>query len=137
MRIAYVTTDEVNQDLALRTAAACGACLEAFSAPDALPCGVYDAVVYDWDFLPAVSRGKVVAGLAKDPAPPVVAVHSYGLQGQEAQALRRHGVLIVRRLRGSLFRKLRRQVARAQQSRRPGGRRANGERFRLKVSQPA
>jgi hypothetical protein len=122
MRIAYVTTDEVNQDLALRTATDWGACLEVLSVQEALPNGHYDAVVYDWDFLPRDCREKVLAGLAKAPRNFVVALHSYGLQEREARALRRRGLLIFRRLRGSLFRKVRREVPGAQRPRRPTAR---------------
>src|SRR5262249_18156562 len=49
--IAYLTTDEVNLDLADRLATECGATLYPLSFQDGPPSGAFDAVLYDWDYL--------------------------------------------------------------------------------------
>jgi len=49
MKIAYLSTDEVNQNLAENLAARCGASQDCLSPHDPPPNGQYDAVVYDLD----------------------------------------------------------------------------------------
>ena len=63
MRLAYLTTDEVNQDLAIRIAADCGTTLALLSPRDPPPNGRFDAVLYDWDFWPLHLRREVLEEL--------------------------------------------------------------------------
>jgi hypothetical protein len=98
MRIAYLTTDEVNQDLALRLAADGGLTLCPRDPRDPPPDGEFDAVLYDWDSWPADQKKRVLTGLLAGPVLRPVALHSYGLEESQAEALRRNGVLIFDRL---------------------------------------
>jgi hypothetical protein len=54
--IAYLTTDEVNLDLADRLATECGAILYPLSFRDGPPNGAFEAVLCDWDSLPPLWR---------------------------------------------------------------------------------
>jgi hypothetical protein len=107
MRIAYWTTDEVNEDLAHELAAECGDRLCPLTPKDWAADGQYDAVLYDWDHLPAELQQEVMRGLLNGPLPHAVAVHGYGLGDGRAEALRRHTVAVYRRLQPRVFRFLR------------------------------
>src|SRR6516165_4663901 len=101
MRIAYLTTDEVNrawaEELADRTAHTLTLSL---GPPDQQ----VDAVVYDLDYLPIDVREHVLTTLqARRPALPV-AVHSYNLEDECIEALQHNGVLAYRRLQSKVFR---------------------------------
>ena len=52
MRIAYVSTDEVDQALAARIAAECGAVVCNLLPHDPPPDGLFDAVLYNLDDVP-------------------------------------------------------------------------------------
>ena len=106
MRIAYLTTDEVNQDLAVRLAGAQGVRLEVLWPRDEPPDGHFDAVVYDLDCLPPCLRQEILSSLASAAAPWPVAVHSYALAGEQVKELRGRGVAVHRRLRARLLRVL-------------------------------
>ena len=67
MRLAYATTDEVNQGLAIRVSAACGAVVCRLRPGNALPEGLVDAVLYDLDDVPTEQRAAFVHGLCLDP----------------------------------------------------------------------
>src|SRR5260370_21626393 len=90
MLIAYLTTDEVNQYLAMQMAEECGQTLCLLSLSHAAPDGVFDAAVYDLDHLPARRQqallGEMLAGRAAHP----MAVHSYNLADECVEALRGH-----------------------------------------------
>jgi len=103
MLFAYLSLDEVNQDLAQRLVAAVGGTLDVLSFRDAAPNGQFDAVVYDLDSLPVDRRHAIVANLQAGPVSGPVAVHSYNLRGRQARALRGQGVLVSKRLRPALF----------------------------------
>ena len=111
MRVAYLTTDEVNRNLARGLAAACGAALHPVTPRDDPPDGSIDAVLYDLDFLSVTHRQEILAALKAGASPHVAGVHSYGLDENVVNALRKHHVVVSRRLDGKLFRKLRRQFA--------------------------
>src|SRR5262245_46838320 len=98
MRIAYLTTDEVNRELAMRLAAGQGARLEVLWPGDEPPDGRVDAVVYDLDCLPVGLRQEVLSKLAAAAAPWPAAVHGYALGGDQVRALRKRGVVVRRRL---------------------------------------
>jgi hypothetical protein len=110
MRIAYLTTDEVNRYLAEGMAAACGLTLCPLAPKDPPPEGEFDAVLYDWDHWPARQRREVMAELRAGCPPHVVALHGYNLEDTQAEALRRRTVGVYRRLQPRVFRFLRRSV---------------------------
>jgi hypothetical protein len=121
LRFAYLTTDEVNQDLALQMAEHCNATLHVLSPQDAPADGRFDAVLYDWDYLSRDQRSRVLAELRSGPLPCPVALHSYHLEAATANALRRRGVIICRRLELKVFRALRRAVRQVQALAPPDG----------------
>src|SRR5262245_24695315 len=98
MRIAYLSIDEVNQDLATRLCEGRGDSLEVLEARDPPPDGRFDAVVYDLDCLSATDRQRLLSALTDAPCPRPVAVHGYGLEDGQANALRRNRVAVYRRL---------------------------------------
>jgi hypothetical protein len=108
MRIAYWTTDEVNEDLAHELTTEGGDRLCPLTPKDWPPSGEYDAVLYDWDHLPADLQQEVMRGLLSGPLPHAAAVHGYNLGDGRAEALRRHTVVVYRRLQPLVFRFLRR-----------------------------
>jgi hypothetical protein len=110
MLFAYLTLDEVCQDLAQRLAGAHGVELDVLSFRDAAPNGQFDAVLHDLDSLPADRREAILSDLLAGPAPGPVAVHSYNLRGSQIKALRTRGVLVTRRLNPQVFVLLRRAV---------------------------
>lgn len=105
MRLAYATTDEVNQALATRIAAACGAVVCRLSPGDTPPDGLFDAVLYDLDDIASEERPAFLERLCLDPPVRPTAVHGYGVTDEQANALRRNGIVVVRRLRSSLLRR--------------------------------
>ena len=107
MRIAYLTTDEVNRHLAEEMAAACGVTLCPLEPRDHPPGGEFDALLYDWDHWPAARRREALAELLGGSLPHAVAVHGYNLEDGRAEALRRHTVAVYRRLQPRVFRFLR------------------------------
>ena len=107
MRIAYLTTDEVNEQLAQQMAVACGVTLCPLAPKDAPPDGEYDAVLYDLDYLPVKNQLEVMAALLAGPLPHAVALHSYHLEDAHVDALRRNAVGVFRRLQPMVFRSLR------------------------------
>jgi hypothetical protein len=110
MRIAYLTTDEVNQHLAKEMAAACRVTLCPLAPKDPPPDKEFDAVLYDWDYWPAEKRQEVLAELRAGRLPGAVAVHGYNVEEGQAEALRGHAVAVYLGLRPELFRFLRRTV---------------------------
>jgi hypothetical protein len=106
MLIAYLTTDEVNEQLALQTAEECGETLCPLSPSDAPPDGDFDAVVYDWDYLPAQLQRAVLAELLAGNALCPAAVHGYNLDPGCAAALRKQNVAVYRTLHIEIFRRL-------------------------------
>ena len=103
MLVAYFTSDEVNEDTAVQLAADCGAmlCTEPFRGQ--FPDGEFDAVVYDWDYLPACYQQAAMSFLLAKPPYYPVAVHGYHLTDDEAWALRENGVQVHRHLEPALF----------------------------------
>jgi hypothetical protein len=106
MLIAYLTTDEVNQDLALRMAEECGITLCLLSPSDPPPNGKSDAVLYDCDSLPGEQWQAILAELLAGQGLQPVAVHSYNLDEECIQALRRQDVAVYRTLQPEVFRLL-------------------------------
>jgi hypothetical protein len=110
MRIAYRTTDEVNQDLALEFAQRQGITLCVLEPRDPAPDGSFDAVLYDWDYWPAERKAEVLADLLGEPSAQPVAVHSYQFDLEQAEALRRRGIVLHRLLEPGVFAALRQAV---------------------------
>lgn len=107
MHIAYMTHDEVHRDLALRTATQCGVTVHPIAPNDPPTDEQFDAVVYDLDSLPSRRREEVIEELRDTSLPRamLVAIHTYHIN-HEISALRRRGVVVVRRLGPCLLRYL-------------------------------
>lgn len=103
MLLAYLTTDEVNGDLAVRMAEAHGITLYSLSFQEKPLDGQFDAVVYDWDHLPVEHRQEILLHLLWSPVPCPVGLHSYNLDDEQAEALRQNGVTVFFRLDPALF----------------------------------
>jgi hypothetical protein len=106
MRIAYVNTDEVNQDLAERTASEyCAAvCILVPEGPP--PDGLFDAVLYNLDEVPRDQRSALLERLRQATPHRPTAVHGYDITDEQARTLRRHGVAVAQRLHPALLRSL-------------------------------
>jgi len=106
MRIAYASTDEVNQDLAERMAAECGAVVCKLALGDPSPGGLFDAVLYNLDDVPGDERAELLEGLRRDKPAHPTAVHGYDITDEQARTLNRNGVAAARRLHRDLLRSL-------------------------------
>jgi hypothetical protein len=113
MLIAYFTTDEVNEWVAERLAAEYGMTLCPMLLNNRPPGEGFDAMIYDWDFLPAPWREEALTMLMTRPLVCPVAVHSYHLPEKQIEALRANGVHVRRRLQPILSQKLHRAVVQA------------------------
>src|SRR5262245_27637439 len=94
MRIAYLGLDEVNGALVRRWALRQGSRAVAVAQPDTVGLGPDVSVVLDLDHLPEPWRCAWVERLT---AGRRVLAHGYNLTDEEAAALRRAGVTVVRR----------------------------------------
>jgi hypothetical protein len=65
MRIAYVSTDEVNQAWASQLAAKCGALICSLRPKDPRPDGRFDAVLYNLDDVPRDERSALIEGFLR------------------------------------------------------------------------
>jgi len=115
MRIAYLSTDEVNLDLARRWASTCGCEVVPLTPRDPRPNGEYDAAIYDLDFLPPMLRQRVLTDLSRGSWHGPVAVHSYNLGAQQVRDLHVRGVHVRRRLEREVLVLLRRDVQRVRE----------------------
>jgi hypothetical protein len=106
MRIAYMTTDEVNRASAAQMAGECGAFICALAPKDSPPDDQFLAVLYDLDDMHKQQRAELVAQILRSPSTRPRAVHGYDITDEEASALRRHGVAVSKRLRAGLIRSL-------------------------------
>jgi hypothetical protein len=106
MRIAYLTTDEVNLDYAARFAEGIGATLSQLFPKDPAPDGRFDAVLYDLDSLPPKERRELLSHLLGGDLPCPRGVHSYNLTRKQVAGLRRRGITVVRRLKRGALRTL-------------------------------
>jgi hypothetical protein len=112
MLIAYVTTDEVNEQLALQMAEQSGQTVCSLSPSDPPPDEAFDAAVYDWDYLPTQRQQAIRAQLLAGHAVGPVALHGYSLDDDFVEALRNHRVAVYRTLQPVLFRRLARECMR-------------------------
>lgn len=106
MLIAYVTTDEVNEQLALQMAEESGETLCPLSPCDAPPDEDFDAVVYDWDYLPAQLQHAILAKLLAGKAVWPAALHGYNIHEEAVSALRKQNVAVHRTLQPKIFRQM-------------------------------
>jgi len=106
MRMAYLTTDEVNENLALEMSERQGVTLCPQVPKNPPPDDTFDAVLIDWDHWPSEHRAKLLAGMRDGLTGRPVAVHGYSLEDGLRAALRARGVVVRRRLRPGLIRLL-------------------------------
>jgi hypothetical protein len=106
MRVAYATTDEVNQALAAQMAAECGAIICDRRPGEVPPNGLFDAVLYNLDDVPRDQRPAFLEGLCLSTPDCPTAVHGYDITDEQARTLNRNGVAAARRLDLDLLRNL-------------------------------
>jgi hypothetical protein len=106
MLIAYLTIDEVNQQLAMQMADECGETVCLLTPNDPPPDEDFDAVVYDWDYLPVQRQQSIRADLLAGRSRRPVAVHGYNLKEDYVEALRRQNVAVYRALQPEVFQSL-------------------------------
>jgi hypothetical protein len=111
MLIAYLTTDEVNWDLANRWAEECGMVLFPLTFHDQIQECQFDAVVLDWDFIPSEKRVEILQQFTSSLPDYPLAAHGYHLNEEE---LWHKGVIVFRRLEGKWLRFLQRLVEKRQ-----------------------
>jgi hypothetical protein len=111
MRIAYLTTDELNRELAARAAKSCGADLDPTRPRTDRTPGPSVATIYDLDHLEAEHRQAVLDDLLSGRSPSPAAVHSYDLQDEVVAALHARGVVVSRRIGPEVFQQLCRLAA--------------------------
>jgi hypothetical protein len=112
MRIAYLTVDEVNSDLARRWATEFQCEIVPLSPCDPLPIGEYDATIYDLDYLAPSLIQRVLTNLLTGSLPRPAVVHSYNLRPRQANDLQARGVFVRQRLERGILALLRREVQR-------------------------
>jgi len=112
MRIAHITTDEVNQALVVRAARLFGAIVTPLG-PEAISTHVlFDAVLYDLDRVPPDQRQTLVDEIRSEPTAIPMAVYGYSLSEEQAGKLRFRGVAVAQRLHAALIRTLANAVRR-------------------------
>jgi hypothetical protein len=94
MILAYLSHDEVNQLWARQLADAQGIEMYPLFLKETATASPFDAVVHDLDSLPPADRQAVLKDLLAGPLPCPAAVHSYGLEEAEVEALRARGVVV-------------------------------------------
>jgi hypothetical protein len=114
MRIAYMTTDEVNLLVAVEIARRLGVSVSMVGIGRPVSTARFDAVLHDLDVVPRDQRSafleRIGLGLPDRPT----AVHGYGFTDEQVDALREQGIAVAQRLRTGLIRGL---VRAAQRSR--------------------
>jgi hypothetical protein len=106
MRIAHITTDEVNLALGIRFARSLGAEMIPYGG-NRKPAGIrHDAVLCDLDRIPAHRRRSFLNEIYSRATDLPLAVYGYCLSEEEADELRFHGVAVAQRLHGALVRTL-------------------------------
>ena len=112
MRIAYLTVDEVNSDLAQRWASEFQCEIVPLSPCDPLGNCEYDATIYDLDYLDPSLIQRVLTNLLTGTLHSPAVVHSYNLRPRQANDLQARGVLVRHRLERGILTLLRREVRR-------------------------
>ncbi len=106
MRIAHVTTDEVNQALAVHAAKSLGADVTPLAPEDVATRMLFDAVLYDLDRVSPSRRQTLLAEIRSEKTGVPIAVYGYCLSEDQAGKLRFHGVAVAQRLHATLIRTL-------------------------------
>jgi hypothetical protein len=101
--LAYLSTDEVNQALALQLAAQLGVGLELLSLEDGPPDAAVVGMLYDLDYLPPDRKQEVLSELLAGALPCAVAVHSYNLDEDQVEQLVQNGVTVSTRLEAKIL----------------------------------
>ena len=104
MRIAHVTTDEVNQALAVHKATPLGAIVTQLTIEDILADEQFDAVLFDLDRVPPDRRQALLDEIRSKVTELPLAVYGYCLSEEQAAQLRFHGVAVAQRLHSALIR---------------------------------
>jgi hypothetical protein len=97
MIIAYVNADEVNQELAARTAIQHGAVISRVVPEGPLPDGEFDAVLCNLDDVPRGQRFALLEELLVGALHRPTAVHGYDMTEDQIQTLNQRGVAVARR----------------------------------------
>ena len=106
MRIAYMTTDEVNLIVAVKIARRLGASVSMLGTGGSVSTARFDAVLHDLDAVPRDQRSAFLERIGLGPPARPTAVHGYGITEEQAEALRRHGIAVGQRLHTGLIRGL-------------------------------
>jgi hypothetical protein len=106
MRIAHVTTDEVNQALAVHVARLLGADVTPIATQDIASHEQFDAVLYDLDRVASGRRQALLDKIRSEKTEVPIAVYGYCLSEDQAGKLRFHGVAVAQRLHTTLIRTL-------------------------------
>ena len=103
MRVAYLTTDEVNLELARQMAVESGATLRRVSPKDGAVNERFDAVLYDLDNAPREQRAEILRNLLSSRTTRPTAAHGYCLEEDQVVRLRRRGVVVAPHLKPQMF----------------------------------
>jgi hypothetical protein len=106
MRIAYVSNDEVNRELAARMAAEFGAAFCTLHPHGPAPEGKFDVVLYNLDDLATHDQALLVEGLRRGAGQRPTGVHGYDVTDEQESNLKKIGVAASRRLHRDLLRGL-------------------------------
>jgi hypothetical protein len=109
MLVAYVSIDEVHQDVAFQLAKQEGVALHPQQDSGLVTDRGSDAIIYDLDFLPLESRHQILAKLEGRRSSIPVAVHGFNLDVNHKRSMRRNGVVCSPRLDAHLFRLIKRR----------------------------
>jgi hypothetical protein len=110
MRIAHITTDEVNQALAVDAAKPLGALVTPLATEDNLTNEMFDAVLLDLDRVAPYRRQALLDEIRSEATALPMAVYGYCLSDEQAGKLRFHGVAVAQRLHKALVRTLAKAV---------------------------
>jgi hypothetical protein len=106
MRIAYLTTDEINLILAKKLARRLGASISMVGTGSPVSTDRFDAVLHDLDAVPRDQQSTFIEWVGLGRADRPTAVHGYGITDEQAEALRRKGIAVAQRLDTRLIRGL-------------------------------
>jgi hypothetical protein len=110
MQIAHITTDEVNQALAVCAARPLGAQVTSLASEDNLAGDRFDAVLLDLDRVSPDRRQALLDEVGSRATALPMAVYGYCLSEEQAGKLRFHGVAVAQRLHSALVRILAKAV---------------------------
>jgi hypothetical protein len=116
MRIAYLTTDEVNLILAMKLARRLDASVSMVGTGSRVSTDRFDAVLHDLDAVPRDQRSAFLERVGLGPPARPTAVHGYGITEEQAEALRRHGIAVAHRIDSSLIRGLIEEARRSRET---------------------